>query len=541
MAVDDYVDKAISNLVQFSTNDNNGVEIENPSSVAYDDANNSAANDNPPTIPPQFRPILALCVLVSFLSALDRVAMSIAILPLAAEFHYTETIKGQIASAVSYGYAAAILPIGLAVSVASPKVLMFGGVGLWSLATLATPWMAGVSALGGDATGAMAILPLLLMRAGMGAAEAVVLPTMQRIVSVWVPPDKKATVLAIVISGFQFGTVGAYLVSPVVLDAMSGLDGGPLNMPGWRGMFYVYGLSGLLWMVPWWLVARDAPDGVVGVEECEESLVNNMLADDASLVLKECPVPDDDGEVTATTTATTKIQDMKHLLLSAPWSDFVKSPAVWGMTLAHAAKNWELYNLLAWTPTFFSEQYGLNVRESALFSVGPSVCGAVGGLTAGYAADYILVKFAGGDGNGRESEAVAIEKRTQVRKLFQSMALLGPAACLYLLSHLPAQAATAQVLLGGAVGLQACDAAGFGAATQEKAGARWAGLLYSLTSLPGVLLGSVSVSVTGRLLDQYAEVEGASGWSVVYQLNAVVCVMGALAFLFLYDAKKEFE
>ena len=90
------------------------------------------------------------------------------------------------------------------------------------------------------------------------------------------------------------------------------------------------------------------------------------------------------------------------------------------------------------------------------------------------------------------------------------------------------------------MGLQAFNAAGFGAATQEKAGERWAGLLYSITSLPGVMVGSVSVSVTGRLLDQMADAEG-SGWATVYQLNAAVCVAGALAFLLFYDSKEEFE
>ncbi|KAL7523360.1 hypothetical protein ACHAXR_000141, partial [Thalassiosira sp. AJA248-18] len=111
-----------------------------------------------------------------------------------------------------------------------------------------------------------------------------------------------------------------------------------------------------------------------------------MLEDDASLVLKECAIDE---------TPTTKIQEFQSLLQSAPWSDFIQSPAVWAMTLAHAAKNFELYNLLAWTPTFFNQQYGLNVKESALFSILPSVCGMVGGLTAGNVADYALLKYVG--------------------------------------------------------------------------------------------------------------------------------------------------
>ncbi|KAL9184628.1 hypothetical protein ACHAXT_012598 [Thalassiosira profunda] len=490
------------------------------------------------SIPKEFIPILTLCVLVTFLSALDRVAMSIAILPMASEFGLTETVKGQISSAVSYGYGAAILPVGLAVSVVSPRLLMVLGVLLWSLATLGTPWMAEFTNPGVGETGMVLLLPLLSIRAVMGAAEAVVLPTMQRVLANWVPPEKKATALAIVISGFQLGTVGAYLVSPQILDFMSGLDGGPVDVPGWRGMFYAYGLAGLLWIVPWWLIAKDAPTAMqYDDEDCEETLVNNGVADDASLVLNECEI---EFEAEADSTGAARIRQAQSVIQSAPWKNFLNSPGVWGMTLAHAAKNWELYNLLAWTPTFFSEQYGLNVKESAAFSVLPSICGMIGGLTAGTIADYVLSNFVDEcdiDDEGKDCES---EKRTQVRKIFQSVALLGPATCLYLLSSLPEQAATAQLLLGGAVGLQAFDAAGFGAATQEKAGEKWAGLLYSLTSLPGVMVGSISVSATGQILDAMAGDEGA-GWTAVFQLNAAVCVMGALAFLALYDSKEEFE
>jgi len=483
----------------------------------------------------EFYPILALCFCVTLLSALDRVAMSIAILPISSEFGYTETMKGQISSAVSYGYGAAILPIGLAVSVVSSRLLMMVGVFLWSLATLGTPIMAELS------SSASILLPLLSIRAIMGSAEAVVLPTMQRVLANWVPPEKKATTLAIILSGFQLGTVSAYLVSPWLMDQVSGLDGGAADIEGWRGMFYIYGVAGLAWLVPWYFLAKDAPskNNIGLTEDCTETFVNTMVEDDASLVFQECLVENDDEDIAKDNTggdnSFKRFQDIQILVQSAPWADFLKSPGVWGMMLAHAAKNFELYNLLAWTPTFFSEQYGLNTKESALFSIGPSICGMIGGLTAGNLADFMLVKLSSGDSN-----VITTETRTNVRKLFQSVALFGPATCLFLLSSLPEEVTTAQILLGGAVGLQAMDAAGFGAATQEKAGERWAGLLYSLTSLPGVMIGSISVSVTGQILDMMSSEEG-SGWTTVFQLNSMVCVAGAFCFLFLYDSKKEFD
>lgn len=521
-------DEAFEAIVSLESDENNNLMNKldtRRENSANTESNNISINAD---IDPSFTPILFLCFLVTLLSALDRVAMSIAILSISDEYGFSETIKGNIASAVSYGYGLAILPVGIAVSVVNSRVLMMGGVALWSLATLGTPFMVEIS----NAGASLFLFPLLAARGVMGAAEAVVLPTMQRILANWVPSEKKASILGTILAGFSVGTLSAYILSPIVMDAMQSVDGSPEGIDGWRGLFYVYGMLGLLWMIPWWLLAKDAPDSnILEAEVCQESLVNSMTDDDASLVLDECSI----GESTINNASSEyPLYVVKSLLLSAPWKDFAASKGVWAMTLAHAAKNWELYNLLAWTPTFFSEQYGLNIKESALFSVVPSICGMVGGLTAGNAADFILIQLEKDAIDGQDIN----QMRTQVRKVVQTIALLGPAVCLYSLSSLPEQASTAQFLLGGAVGLQAFDVAGFGAATQDKAGSKWSGLLYSLTSLPGVLIGSISVSVTGKLLDAVSD---GTGWTTVFQLNAVICALGALCFVALYDSKREFE
>ena len=88
----------------------------------------------------------------------------------------------------------------------------------------------------------------------------------------------------------------------------------------------------------------------------------------------------------------------------------------------------------------------------------------------------------------------------------------------------------------GTVGLQAFNAAGYSSSVQEKAGGKWAGLLYSVTSLPGVVLGSIGVYVTGQILDNTNQ-----DWSYVFALNSFVDVIGATAFVALYDSKREFD
>lgn len=140
----------------------------------------------------EYSTILILCWFVALLSALDRVAMSVAILPLSNEFHLSETVKGEISSIFSLGYGLGIIPAGLLVSALSPRLIMAVGVLLWSLATFGTPIAANLIHVVQDGATmsdteimtsvkyiAENTVPLLFIRSVMGAAESVVLPTIQ--------------------------------------------------------------------------------------------------------------------------------------------------------------------------------------------------------------------------------------------------------------------------------------------------------------------------------------------------------------------------
>jgi MFS transporter, ACS family, solute carrier family 17 (sodium-dependent inorganic phosphate cotransporter), other len=441
--------------------------------------------------------MLTLLWCVALLSALDRVAMSVAILPMSQEFGFTDTIKGSISSFFSVGYGLAILPAGLLIAQASPRVVMAYGLALWSIATLLTPFV----------TGWEWMLPLLLVRALVGAAESVVLPTIQRLLSTWTQPDEKSMVLALMFSGFQTGTICAYWLSPWVMDVTG----------GWRGLFVTYGAVGLLALLPWLALARDAPTLPTAIE----TVVSLPTAASASQ-----PLPD----------VTTAWQTSLHTIQQAPWKDFAQSPGTWAMLLAHAAKNWGLYNQLAWTPTFYHEQYDISVRESAFLSIVPSIAAVVGGLVAGTSADA-LIRHMAGSSNDSMKPRIPNDTLTRIRKGFQCLGMGGSALTLGILAwHIPGEPWVAQALLTITVGLSAFNAAGFEAGIQEKASSKWAGLLYSVTSLPGVLVGTAGVYVTGQILDATQQ-----DWSVVFGLNAMIYVVGALAFTALYDSKREFD
>jgi ACS family sodium-dependent inorganic phosphate cotransporter len=433
--------------------------------------------------------MMILIFIVGSLCSLDRVAMSVALVPMSQEMTISDTVKGQISSFFSVGYGLGILPAGLLLSKLSPRSIMAVGICLWSAGTIVTPYSVG--------TGNMSLL--LGARTLVGASESVVIPSVQRLLSNWIAPEKKSFAVAIVFCGFQFGTIVAYSLSPQVIDYFA----------DWRAVFYLYGGVGLLFLLPWLTLAKDSPDSVIENTNSKDIVIDDLTEDTPTLSIVQ------------------NFDNAKQLLLAAPWKEFKESRGVWAMFLAHAANNWGLYNNLSWTPTFYSEQYGLNVKESAFLLVVPSIAGAVGGLSAGRIADSVIQNL----------EDVSDDDITRVRRIFQGVGLLGPAACLSILaSNIPEEPGVAQTLFAVAVGLQAFNAAGYGAANQEKAGAKWTGLLYSITSLPSVIFGTFGVYLTGKILDATEQ-----NWSYVFGLNAFIYMLGGLAFVTLYDAQKEFD
>jgi MFS transporter, ACS family, solute carrier family 17 (sodium-dependent inorganic phosphate cotransporter), other len=194
-----------------------------------------------------------------------------------------------------------------------------------------------------------------------------------------------------------------------------------------------------------------------------------------------------------------------RILQEAPWKDIIQSKGSWAILLAHSAKNWALYNTLSWTPTFYDEQYGIGVRESAILSVLPSLAGIIGGFVAGISVDALIRKLSYEEQQEQTYNDTTVNSKelvddtfrikdvtkTNVRKVFQGTSLYGGALALGALAlHIPEEAWMAQTYLTTSVFLQAFGAAGFEGGNQDKAGPKWAGLLYSVTSLPAVMCKS---------------------------------------------------
>ncbi|CAM9951251.1 unnamed protein product, partial [Ectocarpus sp. 13 AM-2016] len=372
---------------------------------------------------------MGLCFLVAVVCALDRVAMSVAIVPMGNVYDYSDTTKGLISSVFSWGYMASMVPSSVLIGVWGPKATITAGVLVWSAAQMLSPTAAGVS-----------LETLLACRFLMGVGEAVTMPSIQAIVAERVPQDQRSRWLALIISGLQIGTVLAYWGSPVIVDTWDwqgrrarGGGGADGKMRG-GAMFVVYGALGLAWVALWLPLVSDKPSSPASAaDDAETPDVSATTANagrirpgrdagEGALPSATPPPPAalvgagektgvgvgsaNGGSGGALPVETVALEGEEgggavageggggvwEGFRAVPWKEYVTNGQIWSIAAAHMAHNWGLYVLLAWLPTYFVQEFNLTLEQSSGASVLPWVVGAVAGNMAGSGADLLVKK-----------------------------------------------------------------------------------------------------------------------------------------------------
>ena len=118
--------------------------------------------------------VVWLCAAAFLLCSLDRVNMSIAIIPMAQQYAWDNTTMGLVQSSFFWGYLVTQIAGGVLADRIGGKIVLGLGVVWWSLATMLTPLAASAG-----------LVPLLAVRAMMGVGEGVALPAMNAIASSW--------------------------------------------------------------------------------------------------------------------------------------------------------------------------------------------------------------------------------------------------------------------------------------------------------------------------------------------------------------------
>lgn len=242
------------------------------------------------------------------------------------------------------------------------------------------------------------------------------------------------------------------------------LTGWLVRQYGWPMPFYAFGFVGFVWVVAW----------AIGV--------GSGRGVDAE------PVPDDRRSI--------------------PWRAIAGTPAVWAIVVNHFCHNWSLYVLLAWLPSYFKTTFGVTLTSAGLLSAAPWLTNFAMANVAGAVADRMI--------NGGRTP-------TFVRKLMQSVGLLGPALFLLLMqtAHSPTSAV---LLMCGATGTLAVCLAGFSPNCFDIA-PRYADVIFGISNTFATVPGIIGVAVTGWL------VQRTGTYTAPFVVTAAVAVAGALVFL----------
>lgn len=262
--------------------------------------------------------VVGLCALSLFICYIDRVNISVAILPMQEQYGWSESIKGLVLSSFFLGYLFMQVGGGILANRFGGKVVLGVAVIWWSLFTILTPLAAGVS------------LPVLLaVRVLMGLGEGASTPAAYSMFRHWVPPAERSRAVALLSSGGPLGTLVALMASGWIVSHF-----------GWESVFYIFGAVGFVWAVFWYMLVKNYPQDCPRVSESESALLSVNAADH----------PDD------------------HKI---PWKKFFTSAPVWAIIIAAFATNWGLYMLLSWLPSYFAKVHGLSVMQAGIYSAAP--------------------------------------------------------------------------------------------------------------------------------------------------------------------------
>ena len=384
--------------------------------------------------------LVFMTVLAVYICMIDRIAISIAIIPMAEDNEWSPTVQGAVMSAFFLGYVTLQIPAGYLSDRFGGKWVLGLGVLFWSLFTLLTP-----------ASAALGITVLLACRFLMGVAEAVTWPSIYSLYSRWVHPDRRASAVGLMNSGISGGSVIALICTPWLISVWS-----------WQGAFYLYGLLGVIWFVVWAPLARSRP-----ADKTDWDTPNAAPA-----TAKAGSATDRNDASAQTVYPRLTVRGM------------LRSRAVWAIAIAHICINWSLYLVLSWFPTFVNRELGADLQLAGFLALAPTIVSLIMAPLAGRLFDRLVAR-------GRD--------RLKVRRTMQSLAFAGITAAMMAITLTDSLILSVTVLtLSNA--LTAFSIGGF-ATNHLDIAPNQSGLLMGVTNTLAAVSSSASVFVSGWIQD----------------------------------------
>lgn len=279
------------------------------------------------------RVVLALLCLMYLILFMNRVSLSTAAPLMKADLRLSNAQLGFVFSAFAIPYAVFQLIGGWIGDRLGPRFTLTACCAIVTAATMLT------GAAGG-------FVSLFALRVALGFGEGAAFPTATRAMSSWTPVGSWAFAQGITHSFSRIGNA----LTPALVAAL-------LAFVSWRASFVILGSTSLVWLLAWFRYFRNDPREHPAITEADLAKLP------ARHEIRRQPIP---------------------------WMRLAR--CILPVTLVDFCYGWTLWLFLSWIPSFFLENYHLNLQASAMFSVGVLSAGVVGDTVGGVVSDRLLHK-----------------------------------------------------------------------------------------------------------------------------------------------------
>ncbi|MGF6572784.1 Sugar phosphate permease [Paraburkholderia fungorum] len=269
---------------------------------------------------------------------LDRSTLSIANHLVSQELHLSASQMGLLLSAFSLSYAFAQLPVGALLDRFGSRVMLGLGMLVWSIAQVAGGFI-------------QTLNHFLIARVVLGVAEAPLFPAGAKVVNEWFAVRERGGPTGTFISS---STIAPMLAPPILTVLMLSF--------GWRTMFIIMGVLGILVALGWYMVYRNRDE--IALTEAETAHLN-------------------EGSVQ------TEARARKGLSF-AEWGALFKLRNTWGMIFGFMGVIYMVWLYLTWLPGYLENERHLSIAHTGWLVSIPYIFGTIGMVSSGYVADFLL-------------------------------------------------------------------------------------------------------------------------------------------------------
>ena len=275
---------------------------------------------------------LVLLFIAGIVNFLDRSSLSVAGEAIRGDLGLSATEFGVLLSAFSLSYGFAQLPSGMLLDRFGPRIVLGAGLIFWSLMQALTGMVNSFS-------------HFILLRIGLGIGEAQFMPAGVKSINDWYVQKERGTAVGI----FNSSTVLGQAIAPPALVLMQ-------IAWGWRTMFVVIGLAGIVVGLCWYAWYRNR--------------AQFDLQQDERLYLA-APV------------------QARPTLNFSEWLGLFKRRTTWGMILGFSGVNYTGWLYIAWLPGYLQAQQGLSLAKTGWVAAIPFLAAAVGMWVNGIVVDAL--------------------------------------------------------------------------------------------------------------------------------------------------------